>query len=248
MREDPVDLDGLRRLQSDAQRIAAGLGRMGDPQTRVEGWDGSRTVRVTMDGSGRLVDAEVGQAWRNTLGSSALGPAVIEAIGRADEERMAEWAYATRRAADEAGEPVDLAGATVGPAGDRVRTGAAADGAVLESSRELYYLAMDAIDRLAELSRAIEPAPAGAARVRSRSGLVTVTVEDGRVTAVDLDLSWLRDATAVEIAEQLRAAFRAAEQAGPQAAAAAALDHPTFRELRDVSKDPRELMRRLGAG
>jgi hypothetical protein len=66
------------------------------------------------------------------------------------------------------------------------------------------------------------------------------------VTAVDFDQSWLSKAPAVEIAQRLRAAFEAAAQAGPESAAVKALDDSSIRELREVSADPQELLRRLG--
>jgi hypothetical protein len=71
-------------------------------------------------------------------------------------------------------------------------------------------------------------------------------MDGGRVVAVDFDQSWLRQAPTVEITQRLRAAFTAVEEAGPQSAAAAALDNSSIRELREVSADPRELLRRLG--
>jgi DNA-binding protein YbaB len=245
------DVDGLRELQREAQKIASGLSKGLDQETRVDGWDGSRTVRVTVDGSGRVVDAEIGLSWRDALGPAELSAAVIEAVDAAAAGRMDAWTRATKMAADDVTEesggndPWTAGFDHVGGAG---RSGSLRDPAVLHSTQELYYLAMEAIDRLGEVSREMEPVGADVVRGHSPDRFVTVAVEDGRVAAVDFNQSWLKQATAVEITHQLRAAFRAVDLAGPQSVAARTLDVPSIRDLQEAGADPRELLRRLGLG
>lgn len=118
----------------------------------------------------------------------------------------------------------------------------------MESTRALYYLAMDAIDRLSEVSRTIEQIPGDTVSGQSPDKRVTVTADGGRVVEVELDESWLRQATAVAISRHLRAAFDAVDKAGPRYAAAQALDNSTIRELREATADPSDLFRRLGLG
>lgn len=237
--ENAFDIDGLRQLQREARRIAAGLAQATDPQSRVDGWDGTHTVRVTVDGSGRVAETEVGSSWRAALRPADLGAAVIEAVRAAEAERMAGWARATQQAPDDDGD-FETGGA--------VPFRPLRDPAVQESTRDLYYLAMDAIDRLSEAGRAVDQATADTVRGHSPDRLVTVAVEGGRVVAVDFDQSWLAQAAAVEITQRLRAAFDAVDQAGPRSAAAKALDNSSIRELQQVSADPGELLRRLGLG
>src|SRR4051812_33605916 len=84
-------MDGLRELQRQARAITAGLAQVGGSDARVEGWDTSRTVRVAMDGSGRLVDVAVGSGWRDTIEPADLGAAVIDAVNAAEAQRMDAW-------------------------------------------------------------------------------------------------------------------------------------------------------------
>jgi DNA-binding protein YbaB len=240
------DLEGLIRIQREAQRITSELTRLGAAPAQTDGWDSRRAVRVTVDGSGRVVDAELGLSWRDILEPAELGAAVVEAVDTAEADRMDAWKRATPQAADpaDAGHGIpDLS-----DAGGPGRFRSLSDPAVQESTRELYYLAMDAIDRLGEAGRAMDQATTDPVRGHSPDRLVTVTVDGGRVTAVDFDQSWLSKAPAVEITRRLRAAFEAAAQAGPESAAVKALDDSSIRELREVSADPQELLRRLGLG
>jgi DNA-binding protein YbaB len=175
-----------------------------------------------------------------------LGAAVVEAVDAAAAARMDEWTRATQQP-DDAGDGSDASGpeaADSSMGAGRFRS--LRDPDVVESTRELYYLAMDAIARLGEVSRAMQQVTAEELRGRSPDGLVTVTVEGGRVVGVDLDQSWLRQAASEEISQRLRAAFSAVDQAGPRSAAAEALDHPSIRELREAGADPQQLLRRLG--
>jgi len=249
--DNAFDVDGLRELQREARRITAGLAQVDDPDARADGWDGSRTVRVTMDGSGRLVDAEVGSSWRDVLGPAELGAAVVQAVDAAETERMDAWTRATVRPADDVTDDSVGIGpwtADFDPAGGASRFRSLRDPAVQESTRELYYLAMDAIDRLGEVTRSMAQMTADVVHGHSPDRLVTVTVHSGRVVAVDFDQSWLRQAAGAEITQRLRAAFSAVDRAGAQSVAARALDNPSIRELREVGADPRELVRRLGLG
>jgi len=249
--DNAIDVDELRQLLREAGRIARSPSQRLDPETRVDGWDGSRTVRVTVDGSGRVVDTEIGLSWRDVLGPAELGAAVIQAVDAAETEWIDAWTRATQQPADDVTDDSGDSGPWTSGfdhMGGASRSHSRSEHAVVESTRELYYLAMDAIDRLGEASRAMEHVTAAAVRVHSPDRLVTVAVSGGRVVAIEFDQSWLRRAAAVEITRRLRAAFRAVDQASPRSAAAKALDKPSIRELQEVSADPRELLRRLGLG
>jgi DNA-binding protein YbaB len=232
------DIHGLIELQDRARRISAGMTQVANPDLRAKGWDGARAVRVTVDNSGGIVDVEVGLSWRDVLAPAELGAAVVEAVNAAEAERMDAWERATKE------EPEPWA-----PDFADLPTASPRDPAVLESTRALYYLAMDAIDRLSEVSQTIGEAPAETVRGQSPGKRVTITADGGRVVDVEFDESWLSQTSqtpAVEISRHLRAAFDAVEQAGPRHAAAEALDNPTIREFREATADPAELLRRLG--
>lgn len=248
--DDAFDIDGLRELQREALRVTAGLTQLTDPSFRIDGWDGSRSVRVAMDGSGRVADVEVGRSWRDVLRPAELGVAVVEAVNAAETERMDAWARAAQQPAHHATNGGDGSGAWLADLDVGAANGfrSLSDPAAQESTRELFYLAMDAIDRLGEASRSTEETSTGAVRGQSPDRLVTVTTDRGRVVSVDFDHSWLRQAPAMEINQRLRTAFDAVDQASPRSIAAKALDNSTIRELQQVSADPRELLRRLGFG
>jgi hypothetical protein len=230
------DLHGLIELQDRARRISAGMAQVANPDLRAKGWDGTRAVRMTVDNSGGIVDVEVGLSWRDVLAPAELGAAVVEAVNAAEAERMEAWERATK----EEPEPWTPDFADLPMPSPR-------DPAVLESTRALYYLAMNAIDRLREVSRTIGEVPAETVRGQSPDKRVTITADGGRVVDVEFDESWLSRAPAVEISRHLGAAFDAVAQAGPRhAAAAEALDNPTIREFREATADPAELLRRLG--
>jgi DNA-binding protein YbaB len=241
-RDDLFDVDGLRDMQRRARRLSAGLSQGLDPRARTDGWDKSRTVRVTMDGSGRIVDAQIGPSWRDAVGSAGLGAAVVEAADAATAERMESWTQAMEQPVDDVPDDFEDPSADLNP------SRSLRDPAVLESTRELFHLTMDAIDRLSEVTRSMDELTVDQVSGRSPDGRVTVTVESGRLASVDFDQSMLREMTAVEITQRLRAALSAADQAGPQAAAAKALDNFTIREFQQATADPRELLRRLGLG
>lgn len=214
------------------------MAQVAKPDLRAKGWDGARAVRVTVDNSGGIVDVEVGLSWRDVVAPTELGAAVVEAVNAAEAERMDAWERATK-ATEAEPEPRTPDFADLPKASP-------SDPAVLESTRALYYLAMDAIDRLSEVSRTIGEEPAETVRGQSADKRVTITADKGRVVDVEFDESWLSQAPAVEISRHLRAAFDAVAQAGPRHAAAEALDNPTIREFREATADPGELLRRLG--
>jgi DNA-binding protein YbaB len=251
--EDAFDLVGLRELQREAAELARGFSVAADPAARVDGFDGSRTVRMTIDGSGRVVDVEIGRSWRAVIGPAGLGPAVVEAVHGAERRRVETWADAAERnrAMNSAGDPggqADLSGLSSSDSGGSGPAPPPGDRAAADATRELFYLAMDVMERLDDVARTVEQGTGGPVRGDSPGGRVMVTVEAGRLTGVEFDQRWLADAGAEAIAEQVLAGFAAAYRADPRTAVADALEHPTFRELREVTADPHELLRRLGLG
>jgi hypothetical protein len=249
MNVDEFDAGELRQLLRESGRIARGPAANLDKATRADGRDVSGAVRATVDGHGRVVEFGIDPSWRNVLRPAELGKAVVQAVDAAERQWMAAWMCAGPQpagdAADDSGDGATWADA-LDCACEAGRSRSLGRQAIAESTRELYYLAMDAVDQLAEAGRAVEQATAAAVRRHSTDRYVSLAVSGGRVVGVDFDQSWLKRATAAQINRRLRAAFHAVDQAGPRATAAKALDHPSIRELQEISADPRELLRRLG--
>jgi len=232
-----------------ARLVSAGQ----DPDGRYDGHDTSRTVRVTVHGSGRVEGIEIGRAWRDSVGADGLGPAVVDAIDNAIRQRFEVWGQAMERAsadpeddAEDDDQQFDLAGLRSTDAG-RFPSPPGADGPRSpEAMSGLFHLAMDVMNRLDELSQAVDDDAARAVRTESASGRVAVTMESGQITKVDFDHRWLRDASAAEISENAQVTFDEAFRTHARAATSATAESLSFRELREVTADPAELLYRLG--
>lgn len=106
----PGGLDELYRDAIALQRRFEGAGSAG-----AQAWDGSRMVRATVDGSGRVTDIALADPWRRTVGTGGLAGAVLDVIGRATVERLSAWGEAVAETPD----PVSAPDPPPVPRGDR---------------------------------------------------------------------------------------------------------------------------------
>lgn len=245
-------LAALDAMRDEAERLAGLLGGAASADVRYTGEDPSGSVRVVVDGAGRVADLTLAGSWRRGAGPDGLGDAVLAALADGERHRLTAWA----RRVTEAGRPADR-GAHVEradrngrPAADRpeVRTPAVSptDASAVAFANEMLTLLRDVYDRLDDFAEAVA---AGADRemVGDAAGdAVRVTIRGGAVTAVHLDPDWLDTAGDRTIAAELRAAFDAAYRAADRAAGQALAAVAPVADLRAVTADFDAVLGRLG--
>lgn len=62
-----------------------------NPDASYAGQDSSGLITVKVDGKGQVIDVQIASAWRNTIGTHGLGPAVLEAVSDGTNQVAAAW-------------------------------------------------------------------------------------------------------------------------------------------------------------
>jgi len=225
------DAEKLRQLREQAASL------LSSPPTAI-GSDDSGLVEVQLDSGGRVVAVEVHREWMRRLGPDALGRAVVAAAADAITRRAT--AFASPVPSFEA-PPAPRPVAAPPPPRDPERRGA-----------ELLGL-MSTLDKaLAEIDTLTERLEALATREiagGSASGRVTVTMTGAQLVTVELDGRWLRqEPTGRQVADEIESACRQAYSSLARQTEAAEAQSPHVAEVRALTRDPQEFVRRLGLG
>jgi len=227
------DAEKLRQLREQAASLLSG------PPTAI-GSDDTGLVEVQLDSGGRVVAVEVHREWMRRLGPDALGRAVVAAAADAITRRAT--AFADQLAAPAPTPSFAPPLPPLSPSSrDPERRGA-----------ELLGL-MSTLDKaLAEIDTLTDRLETLAAREiagGSASGRVTVTMTGSQLVTVELDGRWLRqEPTGRQVADEIESACRQAYASLAQQTEAAEAQSPHVAEVRALTRDPREFVRRLGLG
>lgn len=229
------DADRIRRLREQAESMLSA------PPT-VVGSDDTGLVEVQLDGAGRVTAVEVHREWARRLGPESIGRAVVSAAGDAVTRRATVFAdQITNPAPAPARSPEPRFSPEPDPPRDNERRGA-----------QLLDLMSTLDQALAEIDVLTDRLEALATREitgRSASGRVTVTITGQQLVAVEPDGRWLReDPTGRQVADEIESACRTAYAAAAQQTEAAEAESPHVAEVRALTRDPREFVRRLGLG
>ncbi|GID32473.1 YbaB/EbfC family nucleoid-associated protein [Paractinoplanes brasiliensis] len=224
--------------------------RAADEVSAEPGSDSTASVRVTLDGQGRVAGVTVAAGWRGRVGADGLPDAVLEAARDAATKRFTAWGDAY---GDDSGDTTGSAGPDV--LAERLdfqrRLQEAASGEMSPQDRqaaltELLAL-VQAIERgIDEVSEGLDDTLNATHRGQSPDRHVTVTVTGaGEVTAVRYDRSWLRDAHEINIGRQTTAAFRAAYEQVAERGVRKLIAGSGLGEAQRATQDPYGLARRL---
>lgn len=249
MPRDPSE--ALARLVEEGAAFADDA-RAAEEVTAEPGADGTASVRVTVDGHGRVTGVTVAAGWQRRVGADGLATAVLEAVRDAGARRFSAWGDAYGGDPDR---PAPAGAGTAGVVSDRAdfqrRLQAAASGTMSADDRraaltELLALAQAVERGIDEVSERLDDTLAATHRGRSPDRHVTVTVTGaGEATAVRYDRSWLRDAHEINIGRQTTAAFRAAYESAAAGGVRKLIADSPLGEVQRAAQDPYGLARRL---
>jgi len=239
----PAWLGRLTALQGEAQQLAARVAGGVAASRQFSGRDASGTVEVTVAAGGRVAAVRLRSDWRRQLDEDdGLAKAIMQADGNAQRDRIG--AFATGITAGEPAAPQPRRDA--GPAPTPLEP---ADGPAGAEAQQ----AMREVLALIEAAQGQLTAAVQAARDRTHreytghdSGRhVTVRVTgSGELRQVEADEAFLRRMPPDHVSRTVEAAFAAAYReadAPPDAPA----DADAFREVKALTDDPGELLRRL---
>jgi DNA-binding protein YbaB len=237
-----ADTERLRRTLADARQAAWAVDR--SDITGV-GRDSAGVVRVEVDPADAVLRVEIGASWWNEIGRDNLGAVVKEAFDSAVADRQQAWAerVEARGSADDAASA---------PAPDRddelVGTGEAPEwDEQLDEVRQALETLRQAKAELRELRQAVRAQQGGQAVGHGPQGRVTVSVEQGRVTAVEFDRRWLNERpTGQDLGSAVVAACQAAYRQSALSSLSSLAQFPTLASARARSQDPVAVFRRLG--
>lgn len=225
--------------------------RAADEVTAEPGSDSTASVRVTLDGQGRVAGVSVAAGWRGRVGADGLPDAVLDAARDAATKRFTAWG-------DSYGSS-DSTGSTASAGPDvlaerldfqrRLQEAASGDMSPQDRQAALTELLalVQAIERgIDEVSAGLDDTLNATHRGQSTDRHVTVTVTGaGEVTAVRFDRSWLRDAHEINIGRQTTAAFRAAYEQVAARGVQKLIADSGLGEVQRATQDPYGLARRL---
>lgn len=257
MWSDQPDLSGLHALHRQADELARTLAA-GSAATRAEftGGDGAGVVEVTIDASGAPARVRLARDWRQSVGVSGLGPAVLAALSAATTQRLTVWAAGVAGGVDEpppdGPRPAGPAstrtgeGDAPGGAGGRVELGDPTSRQSIHALRDLMDLVTDVTDRLGELAGAATTAAEGEVTATDAGRTVRVTATGGTVTAVEFDDHWLRTADHQRVADAIGAALAASTEAAARARQELLDSVPGMERIRQLTASPETLFREIG--
>lgn len=238
---------GFEELRREAEELRRRFDVGEDPSASYTGKDGSRTVRVTVDGNGCVRKVEIRRTWRDATGAEGLGAAVCEAYGDAVTQRLSAWGSAVADAENQPAVTREDDRRDAGRASD-ARTGSPVPPPSGDPVRQILDLLDRADSELGEFERRLAEHMEREVEVRSPGRHVTVALRAGQVSRVDIDQPWLRTgAHEYRIAAELQDAFQAAyDEARETSSPEALMGEGALAELQALSRNPRELFRRLG--
>lgn len=219
-----------------AERLSAG---QRDPDARFTGRDADRVVEVAVNGSGQVEEVRVDRGWRDRLGPSGLGPAVVSATTDAFSARTVAWLERIE-------EPV--AGTNRNQVAPRPHQapGDPSSGEAIGAALDIFGLLDRFEAQLTRLNDTLERRLAQDVVGRSGDRGVTVTIRGGAVAAVELDSRWLDSAYPSQIAASIKEALRSAQDRAGRAASEAMDGFASIGEVRALAERPDDLLRKLG--
>jgi DNA-binding protein YbaB len=230
--------DALLREARSAAQAPAGPGS-----------DPTGSVRVTLDGQGRVAGVTVMTGWRQRLGADRLADAVVEAVRDASMRRLEAWGAAYGSGPGNGGPLTDHV--EFDRDDFRRQLQAAATGHMSEADRRaaltgLLELAQSIERGLDEVSGGLRATLSAIHTGQSPDRHVAVTMTGGgEVTAVRLDPAWLREAHEINVGRQVKAAFRAAYELVAAHGVRRLIADSSLGEAQRATQDPFGLARRL---
>lgn len=239
---DDDHVQGLRELQREAESLAhllsAAAGAGGNVFT---GADSSGAVEITISADGVPVDVRLRQDWRDALGATGLGAAIVAASTAAVTARLTAWgaAMAEQRDTDRPSkdDPGWLAQAEPGDPSSRQSELA------LQSLLDLLNEVDDRMPAAAEAAQVATTQPVTSANL---ARTVEVTMTAGTVTVVYFNDRWLRTAGHDRIADALAETLKAAHHATARQQDRIFDSVPAFARLQQLTASPETLLRELG--
>ncbi|GAA3659506.1 hypothetical protein [Microbacterium marinilacus] len=241
-RSEPSLGDLVNDLQSTLHELTALAGELQSAaaqRTPVTVSDASQSVTVTLDAAGAVEGIELDEGWRDALGEDLLGDAVRFTYVLATTRQMEQWA--TALPAEDPGSPSPAAAAappvTLGdPTTPRAH-------AAMDELRDLARRAHAEVDAFdAEMSARGKRESA----TRSPDATVTVVRTGSSISRIVLDPRWLQRATDGAIERALVDALRSSGSDDPAENGFDDERFPGLQEARNLTGDPRALMRRMG--
>lgn len=243
--------DDLRELLRDAEGLKRQFAAGQSSAAQHHGQDSTGAVRVTADGDGRVTDIRIDSSWRQTVGATGLGAAVLEAVADASIRRLTAWGEAVADAPPRPGSaPEARPERTDGTPGTTPRQPALPDGPEARQTMHELHVFLDGVEaELDEFEQRVDQRVNQQVVGRGPTHMVTVTVTGaGEVTGVDIRRRFLDRTDEPGIARELRAAFNAAYDRVGTLSIAALLGDGQLAKLHALGNDPLELLRRLGLG
>lgn len=244
-RSEPSLGDLVNDLQSTLHELTALAGELQSATAQrapVTVSDASESVTLTVDAAGVVERIELDEDWRDAIGEDLLGDAVQFTYVLATTRQMEQWSAAL---------PTDAAAPQVAAAPQ------AAPIALGDPTTPRAHAAMDELRDLAR--RAHAEVDAFDAEMSARGGresatpspdaTVTVVRAGSSISRIEIDPRWLERATDGAIERALVDALRSSTSADPAATAEGAIQDERFaglQQARELSRDPRALMRRMG--
>ncbi|WP_158624302.1 YbaB/EbfC family nucleoid-associated protein [Micromonospora sp. HM5-17] len=242
-RDDHVDLAGLRDLQRQAEELAAQLSAAAAAaEAEFVGGDSAGAVEVTIDGSGAPVRVRLDRDWLRITGMSGLGPAVIDAVQAATNERLTAWA--TEASTFEGGP--DTQQPTTIDRLERAEVGDPSSRQSMYAMRDLLDLVDGALEHLDRMAEAAESAATRSTTATNPTRTVRVTSVGGTVTEIDFDDEWLRSAHHERIADAIRDALAASWRAVEEERQRVFETVPGMERMRRLTASPEALLREVG--
>lgn len=264
MESGQVDLSALRALRQQADELVDALSAgAAAAQAEFVGGDEAGIVEVAVDASGAPVRVRLAPDWRQVVGASDLGAAVVNALSSATTQRLAAWAHGVvqggghggartppardhRTSADSGagtnhGTSVDLGGDGPAVVGDPSSRQA------VHGLRDLTDLIAEVTDRLGELAQAATVLADGTVTSTNPARTVRVTTTGGTITAIEFDDEWLRSTTDHErVAGAIQEALAAVTAATASARQDLLDSIPGLDRVRRLTASPETLFREIG--
>jgi DNA-binding protein YbaB len=227
-------------------------GKPGPSQVRHRGEDSSGTVRVAIDGHGKVVDVELTESWSRTVGPAGLSGALMEAVDNGERRRAQAWGNAVAKgmaglAAEDAGVPMDRVPAPSATANPLAASPTDPSAQLFASG--LRDLLWDVDNKMDEYTRVVAENAKREIVSRGDGGQASVTVRGGHaIVRVDLDARWLASAERPAVVAEIRTAFANAYRAATKANEDAVAAVGPFAELLGSVANMETLLGRLGLG
>ncbi|MEE6257197.1 hypothetical protein [Plantactinospora sonchi] len=244
MRDDDVDLAGLRELQREIQEVAAQLSAAASAaEAEFVGGDSTGAVEVTIDSSGAPARVRLDRDWLRLVGTAGLGPAVIEAGQAAATEQMTAWAVSASEAAS--APPVPFESADLVEV-ERAEFGDPSSRQSAYAIRDLFDLADGILDRLDDLQQAAQSAAERRLTSTNLAHTVRVSAVGGKAETIEFDDQWLRSAHSERIADAIQEALMASWRVATEERQRLDESVPGIERMRRLTASPETLLREIG--